>query len=710
MRYYFILFLFVLSGKMQATHIVGGEIVYECLGNDDYRIILTVYRDCFNGSPQAPFDPTASIGIFDANWALVQDLRIPFGKDDTIAVELSNPCLVAPPNVCVHRSTYSATVKLPFKMGGYHIAYQRCCRNLLIRNIPNPLTVGATYYAFLSESAMQGCNNSPRFNKWPPVAICVNEPIDFDHSASEPDGDSLVYRLCTPLEGATQAIPLPQPPNKGPYREVTWQAPYSLVNMLGGQALTIDSKTGFLTGIPNTLGNFVVGICVDEYRKGKLIATTRRDFQYNVADCGVATAAFFAPEIICNQLSVRFDNQSRRASRYRWSFGAGTAASTAVSPVFTFPDTGRYTIRLIANPGQTCADTFIQQIYLKTSALNASLRQQYNGCNNAGAQLLLFDESKLPATGLQSREWLLTGPGGFTGRSSEANPAFQLVESGSYTARLIVVAADGCRDTVLLNITSPIPPLEQLPDSLRACRGTPVRLFPNARPGFLYEWSPTTGLSSATIANPAASPDATTTYVVTARDAVVGCVRTDSVLVRVFQPDIITATVDPDTIFAGQTAQLEAVLPNGTNFSWTPIPDLDNASIANPMASPIQTTVFTVNAVDKNGCPVKTDVALIVLQRVCDEPVLFFPTGFSPNQDDNNDRLKLEASIPIESVYWTVYNRWGQKMYEAQSLTDEWDGTFNGVAQPSDAYGYYVRVECPGGGVWTKKGNVTLLR
>ena len=46
--------------------------------------------------------------------------------------------------------------------------------------------------------------------------------------------------------------------------------------------VVLDSETGFLTGVPNTIGQFVVGICVEEYRDGNLISTTRRDFQYNV--------------------------------------------------------------------------------------------------------------------------------------------------------------------------------------------------------------------------------------------------------------------------------------------------------------------------------------------------------------------------------------------------------------------------------------------
>ena len=155
--------------------------------------------------------------------------------------------------------------------------------------------------------------------------FCADEPIFFDQSATDLDGDSIVYRLCTPLSGANQQVPQPQPPNNPPYDPIQWvDPPYGVPNMLngtpGGDPLRIDPVTGLLTGLPNTVGQFVVGICVEEYRNGELISTTRRDFQYNVGQCNRTTAAFFAPEIYCDGLTVDFENQSIDAAEYLWYF------------------------------------------------------------------------------------------------------------------------------------------------------------------------------------------------------------------------------------------------------------------------------------------------------------------------------------------------------------------------------------------------------
>ncbi|HNM25414.1 MAG TPA: hypothetical protein PKL15_08295, partial [Saprospiraceae bacterium] len=82
--------------RLQATHIVGGEITYNCLGNDQYEITLSVYRDCYNGQPY--FDQPAIIGIYRADWTLYKKdtIRIDF-VSGVLPIVLTNPCLTDPP-------------------------------------------------------------------------------------------------------------------------------------------------------------------------------------------------------------------------------------------------------------------------------------------------------------------------------------------------------------------------------------------------------------------------------------------------------------------------------------------------------------------------------------------------------------------------------------------------------------------------------------
>ncbi len=710
---FFLLFSFGCLAPLSATHIVGGEITYKCLGNNQYEITLTVFRDCYTGVPW--FDSPASIGVFDAQWNLVKELLIPWNptSNDTLPIILNDPCLTVPPDVCAHGTEYKGIVELPQIPGGYSLVYQRCCRNQLIRNIVRPLRTGITIITYISEDALEGCNTSAVFKQWPPVAICIHQPIDFDHAASDADGDSLVYRLCTPLHGADSLAPVPQPPNKGPYDDVIWRnPPYSQSDMLGGDPLTIDPATGFMTGVPNLIGNFVVGVCVDEYRDGSLISTTRRDFQYNVSDCGQPLAAFFVPEVVCDTLTIKFNNQGLQSHDYQWFFDVGgdtSQTSTAYSPTHSFPDTGTYTVMLIAESKPTCRDTFLKTIRVTRSYVDAWIDFEFPNCDENGLIVSATDLSDDPVFGIAGWQWTLSGPGGFKNESAEANPDFTVTEPGEYFLKLVATSGNGCSDMITFQFFAPIPPYTFFFDSLFICPGDTMPLWPGADDSFDYVWSPAETLSDTAAANPFAFPLNTTTYTVT----VTGngpCIVEKQVDVVVIDPNSLTATATPETIFPGGSSQLEAVLPGFDDFNWTPSGSLSNPNIANPVATPISSTQYIVTSTLLSGCEMRDTVTVIVRSILCEEPFVFFPTGFSPNGDGENDVLKLESSIMVEELYWAIYNRWGEKLFEANALGDAWDGTFRGQPQPAEAYGYYLRVLCVGGEELVQKGNVTLLR
>ncbi|MBK8556041.1 MAG: gliding motility-associated C-terminal domain-containing protein [Lewinellaceae bacterium] len=704
------LILLCFSSTSFATHIVGGEMTYRCLGGNQYEISLTVYRDCYNGVPW--FDNPAIVGVYDANWNLKQNLALNLsGVNDTLPIQLVNPCLTVPPDVCVHGTTYKRIITLNFSPGGYTLVYQRCCRNKLIRNIPDPLNTGISIVAEIEEEALLQCNNGATFNNWPPVAICVHQPIAFDHAASDEDGDSLVYRLCTPLSGPDSTAPAPNPPFPGPYMPVTWtDPPYNLSNVLGGDPLTIDPQSGFLNGVPNTIGNFVVGVCVDEYRNGTVISTTRRDFQYNVSDCGEPTASFFTPELLCDTLSVKFFNFSSGATLFKWYFdweNNQQITSPLFSPIHTFPDTGYYTVALIVDPGDPCSDTSFQVIHLTKTYVNAAIELTLPDCDENGLQVQAFDMSQDPVFGLGAWDWTLSGPNGVAATSMEQNPAFVVNESGDFTLRLIAKGANGCPDTAYQYFTSSVPDVQNLESDLFICQGDTVGLWPGANPAYSYAWSAASTISNTGIPNPLAFPNEDATYTVTVTNN--DCSSLAEVMVHVVSFSSLVATADPTRIYLGESSQLNAQILGPGTYSWTPSGTLVNAQASNPIATPTTTTTYTVTVALPTGCSASVSVTVEVLSPQCDEPYLFFPTGFSPNGDGQNDVLQLEGRY-LEEVYWVIYNRWGEQVFEAHQPADSWDGTYKGKEMPAGAYGYYLRVVCPGGEVFVKKGNVTLLR
>jgi gliding motility-associated-like protein len=514
-----------LPQSLFASHIVGGEIGYKCLGGDDYEITVSLYRDCYFGAPDAPFDDPASIGIFDRNGLLVQELLIPFSHDDTLDAVLFDECLFVPETVCVHTTNYTGTVTLPFLEGGYQIVYQRCCRNQTIANIIAPDETGATYDIFLTEEAMMDCNSSPTFKEWPPIFICVNNPIFFDHSAEDPDGDSLVYKLCTPLAGASFGVPQPQPPNNPPYDSVVWVSPtFSLDNLLGqGDPLEINPQTGLITGMPTLQGQFVVGICVEEYDRttGDLKSTTRRDFQYNVGQCGTVISSIFAPDAQCDDLTVDFVNNSDNSDDFEWYFDwpNNTLSSTTTDSIvtFTFPDTGRYTVALIAEPTSACADTSYHEIYLQNNSLTADFQVDVFDCDTE-ALVQLVDVSTDAISPVVQWDWELIYSGTDTLNSTEQSPTFSVPLFVSGVVTLTATTQNGCIQTITKPFETGLdnPGIFVIPN-LDACVGDSLYLNPNTPSDiqFNYSWSPADGLSDPTAVSPRVLVTEDITYTVT---------------------------------------------------------------------------------------------------------------------------------------------------------------------------------------------------
>jgi gliding motility-associated-like protein len=696
-----------------STHIVGGEITYTCLGNSQYEVKLSVYRDCFNGVP--PFDDPASLGVFTSTDSLLFAVELVWNQqEDTLPIYLNNPCLTRPPDVCVHRTTYTTFLTLPIRPGGYKLVYQRCCRNQLIRNIPDPEAVGITIISEIKDESLALCNSSAVYNYWPPLAICAHEPVDFDHSATDPEGDSLHYRLCTPLDGATPDDPMPQPPFEGPYLEVIWAPPYGLSNLLGGVPLAIDPNTGFMTGVPNTVGNFVVGVCVDEFRDGVLLSTTRRDFQYNVSDCGVPVAAFTAPVRQCNDLEVSFQNYTdlNDLGIVNWYFDWANnpvVSSTEFSPTFTYPDTGRYQVALVINPGYSCSDTIVRDVWLTSTTATAALELDYRACDENGLRIRANNLSTDTVYNLTSAQWQVTGPGNFQFTSSSLKPEFTVTTPGTYNVLLTVTSSNGCSDQITLPFDLPFSPAQDQSAAWSICLGDSIALYPDAPPGLVYVWEPNPDFQELGAPNPWVTPDTTRTYLLRISDPALPCTWEKEVLVQVLGDGQLSATANPGTILPGETSQLEAFFPGPAMFSWEPGQTLSNPTLVDPVAQPTVTTTYTVRATSSSGCTQTTQVQVVVLNPVCGEPYVFFPTGFSPNGDGENERLKMEGRFATE-VYWMIYNRFGEKVYESNSLEESWDGTYKGQPQPAETYGYYYRIVCADGVVSERKGNVTLIR
>ncbi len=505
------------NSHLYATHIIGGEISYRCLGNNQFKIFLDVYRDCYYG--QAPFDQPARVSVFNDALQLVTTLNLPILTSDTIPNNISNaPCLFPPSDICVERARYEATVTLT-QSGGFYFVYQRCCRNGTINNIVNPIETGATYVVYLSAAARQQCNSSPRFGFTPPVFVCVNKPLEHPHAATDIDGDSLVYKFYTPNTGATISIPQPQVASAPPYTPVRWVTPrYGLSNLLGsGTPLAINPKTGLITGLPTASGQFVVGVQVEEYRNGVLMSVVSRDLQYNVGICEQIMPTIDAPDAQCDNQTVAFKNKTNLAKTFQWYFNwpDTTWKSSLREPTITYPDTGKYVIALVAEPGNQCQAVTFDTIFLQKNSLTADFSIENYDCTFKTV-LVLKDLSKDAVSPPSIWFWELTYSSTKL-TSGEKNPVFELPSNVSGTVKLTVRSKNGCiRSLTKFFTTGGNNPLNSLPKELNVCSGSSISLNPNAiTTGFKYTWDAPVPPAQRNSPNPSVSPTQTTNYAVT---------------------------------------------------------------------------------------------------------------------------------------------------------------------------------------------------
>ena len=260
--------------------------------------------------------------------------------------------------------------------------------------------------------------------------------------------------------------------------------------------------------------------------------------------------------------------------------------------------------------------------------------------------------------------------------------------------------------TVTVNV-NPAPVADAGPDTA-ICYGQSVQLHGSGGVG--YAWSPGTWLDNAGIADPVVSrPTESIVYSLSVTDAL-GC--------RSLEPDEVAVTVTPppaislghDTaVLADQPVYLDVQDVNNsgfTSYAWSPAEGLNDPTIANPVATVSASTTYTVVAATSNGCEATASIDI----KVYSVSDLFVPNAFTPNGDGHNDVLRV-IPIGIRALnYFTVFNRWGQRVFTTTNPGTGWDGTVNGVLQPVGTYVWMAGGVNYKGEVVERKGVVVLIR
>lgn len=175
----------------------------------------------------------------------------------------------------------------------------------------------------------------------------------------------------------------------------------------------------------------------------------------------------------------------------------------------------------------------------------------------------------------------------------------------------------------------------------------------------------------------------------------------------------VTAFAGLDDIIAyGSSTNLTA--SGGVSYSWSPSTGLSSTTTANTTASPLTTTSYTVTVTGGNGCTASDVVTIFVDLPPCGGASVdlktLIPNAFSPNDDGINDGLCIPKNPCIVKLTLSIYDRWGEKVYESSSLDQCWDGLYRGKKLDSAVFAYYFTVVFVDGTKGEGKGNISLVR
>jgi hypothetical protein len=568
LRFFTILLFFVgFNESAQASHIMGSELTYTCIGPNQYRVNVRVYRDCSGISMPSSFIVSYSSVSCGASGSFTASL-LSSADVTPLCPSQTSRCAGGNSAVGVELYIYQGTLTLPSGCSDWILSTSTCCRNGIITNITGPDANDFSISARLNNT-LTPCNSSPTFASTPAPFTCVNQPVVFQQLATDPNGDQLVYSLvpCRQSDGSS----------------VTYASGFSGTNPLT-VPVSINSATGEITFTANTPQVAAICIRVEEFRGGVKIGEIIRDMQFVIQNCsnqlptlsGINNVPNVYSISTCQGNSICFDvlasdinagdnvlmtasglpsgatftvtgSGSNRTGRFCWTPAANL--------------TGSYTFSVNTND-QACPIPGIN-----SRAYTVNLTPNPNAPVNAGSNVTICAGNSTTltattaATNISSFSWTPTvGLSASTGATVTASPS----ATTTYSVRLQYT--DGCSSTDNVVVTVAADPLAYVsPATGSVCPGGSFTLTGTTDvSGMNYQWFNQTmvpitsgafvGTSHTTVVTPPSTPG-TYRYTLRVTNPVTGCTSDAFADITVGSPPALAACIN---IY---------VSPTGTSFN-----------------------------------------------------------------------------------------------------------------------------------------------
>jgi gliding motility-associated-like protein len=598
-------FTFLLASfflNVNARHIKGGFINYKYIGPGSaantlrYKITLTVYMTCGPLDPMQVTNPI-HITIFNGNGPSIHDnVEVFIANQYQLGKSYDEPCITDDQKGCYYTIVVYElnNYDLPISANGYTVSYQRCCRIANMDNVQGSEQVGNTYTTKIPGTSSPipdaNKNSSPDFSLNDTAVICSGSFFSFPLAATDLDGDSLSYALCGAFQGGSTLNPVPDPAESPGYNTLVYESPYEGYQPMG-PSVKIDAKTGLLSGIAPPIaltGEYVVTVCVSEYRKGLFLGESRKELHVRVKDCIPLKALLNPKPVTCDGFNIQFSNDVENISgtNYEWNFGDTLSGikntSTAAIPSHTYTDTGVYTVKLKVSIAGLCADstTTIVKVY---PGFFPGFITNPPYCRDKPVQFTDTTKSKYGIPTGWHWDFGDSVPGDSV--LNDPAPFYIYKDAGTYNVTLIVGNTKGCIDTVTSQVTiAENPTLSVLPKDTSYCSLDTLTLTATGTGAF--NWAPAVNIIGANTSTPKVFPSATTKYFVTLTSN--GCTNRDSVTLRPVNNVTNSISTLSNNVCEGDTITLNGSSNYSTDVRWQWNPA---AAVFNPTAQSAQAIV-----------------------------------------------------------------------------------------------------------------------
>jgi gliding motility-associated-like protein len=375
---------------------------------------------------------------------------------------------------------------------------------------------------------------------------------------------------------------------------------------------------------------------------------------------------------------------------WQWYFGdGGTATTQNTSHTYTLP--GTYTVKLLVTDINGCKDSVLVDVTASFLTVDAGADDTI--CPNV--PLILQGNTNGGTIFSWSPAAVLNDP-------TLLNPTAIINTTTKFY--FITTNMEGCSrtDSVLINVRTLNTFTIGGPESI--CKDSSIQL--SAGGGDVYSWQPASTLNNPGIPNPVASPLTTTTYYVQIIDTLCNNTAELSTEIAVKSNPNIQAVKSNDIDCSVDFSLLSA--SGGIQYSWLPASTLNNPLIANPIAKPTITTKYIVKGTDPGGCVNFDSVTVNVTGT--HKGGFHMPTGFTPNNDGLNDCYGVKSWGNIDKLEFSIYNRWGERIFYTTNPSQCWDGTYKGVKQDSNVFIYMIKANTTCEPSVFRKGTFALIR